>query len=150
MLKWNIISAALFKCFACCSYFRTLIVVSLLQLLCLTGSLYCDGALRTKGFSGEGVYGSSVIAIKTHTVNPLFTNMEKLPTRVASTTPVFGAAIFLVRNPRNAMIAEWHRERTKRKSNITVSNHFLYVDKSHFGKSVCCSKVCSNLSHCIS
>lgn len=96
------------------------------------GSRYCDGALRTNGFTGEGVYGPSVLAIKSHTINPLFTNM-KLPKRV-SNTPVFGAAIVLIRNPRNAMVAEWHREKSKRQSNVSVSNHFLYVGEEHFGK----------------
>ena len=97
------------------------------------GSLYCDAALRTKGFSGEGIHGPSVLVIKSHAVNPLFTNMENLPMRIPSMVPVFGAAIVLVRNPRHAMIAEWHREKTKRKSNKTVSNHFLYVGKEYFG-----------------
>lgn len=105
------------------------------------GSRYCDGALRTNGFTGEGVYGPSVIAIKFHTVNPLFTNMQKLPRRISTAVPVFGAALVLIRNPRNAMIAEWHRERTKRQSNRNVSNHFLYVGRESFGKFVVITSV---------
>lgn len=98
------------------------------------GSLYCDGALRTKGFTGEGVHGESVIAIKSHTVNPLFTNMKSLPKSIPSKTPVFGAALVLIRNPRGAMIAEWHRERTKRQTTRNVSNHVLFVGEEYFGK----------------
>lgn len=99
------------------------------------GSLYCDGALRTKGFTGEGVYGQSVIAIKSHSINPLFRNMEKLPKRTFNKAPIFGAAIVLIRNPRYALIAEWHRERTKRKTNVNTSNHILYTGREHFGRS---------------
>ena len=98
--------------------------------------MYCDGALRTKGFSGEGVHGPSVIAIKSHTVNPFFTAMDGLPRRIPNKAPVFGAALVLIRNPRNAMIAEWNRERTKRKSNVNVSNHILFVGREYFGKIV--------------
>ena len=104
------------------------------QLCSPLGSLYCDGALRTKGFTGEGVRGPSVIAIKSHTVNPLFTRMKKLPKRISTNTPVFGAALVLIRNPRNAIIAEWHRERTKRQTNRNISNHVLFVGKEYFGK----------------
>ena len=100
----------------------------------ILGSRYCDGALRTNGFNGEGVYGTSVSAIKFHSVNPLFTNMKNLPKRISNTSLIFGAGIILIRNPRDAMIAEWHRERTKRQSNRNVSNHFLYVGKEFFGK----------------
>lgn len=78
--------------------------------------------------------GQSVIAIKSHTINPLFTLMDNLPKRIPSNTPVFGAALVLIRNPRNAMIAEWHRERTKRQTNRNVSNHVLFVGEEYFGK----------------
>lgn len=96
--------------------------------------MYCDGALRTKGFTGEGTHGPSVIAIKSHSINPLFTHMKKLPKIVPMKVPVFGAAVLLIRNPRNALIAEWHRERTKRQSNRNISNHFLYVGEEFFGR----------------
>jgi hypothetical protein len=99
--------------------------------------LYCDGALRANGFTGEGVRGQSVLAVKSHATNPLFTGMEKLPKRISTRTPVFGAALILVRNPRNAIIAEWHRERTKRQTTRNVSNHILFVGEEYFGKAKC-------------
>lgn len=123
-----------------CSSYIWHVLSQLLDLLsyayfCIfVGSRYCDGSLRTNGFNGEGVYGPSVSAIKLHSINPLFTNMKHLPSRISNTLPVFGAAIILVRNPRDAMVAEWHRERTKRQTNRNVSNHFLYVGKEHFGE----------------
>lgn len=75
-----------------------------------------------------------MIAIKSHTVNPLFTHMDNLPKKIPSRTPVFGGALVLLRNPRSAMIAEWHRERTKRQTNRNVSNHILFIGVEHFGK----------------
>lgn len=59
---------------------------------------------------------------------------RKLPKRILNDAPVYGGAILLVRNPRRAMIAEWHRERSKRQVNSTVSNHYLYVGKEYFGE----------------
>ena len=38
------------------------------------GSVYCDVNLRSAGFNGEGVQSSSVIAVKTHSYEPLWLN----------------------------------------------------------------------------
>ena len=100
----------------------------------LVGALYCDGSLRTKGFTGEGVRGSSVLVVKDHGAGtPLFSN-NQLPKRILDDKPVYGGAILLVRNLRNSLIAEWHRERTKRQNSRTASNHFLYVGAENFGE----------------
>ena len=37
------------------------------------GSCFCDGALRTGGFDGEGIQSSSVVAIKSHSFTPFWT-----------------------------------------------------------------------------
>ena len=37
------------------------------------GSYFCDGALRTGGFDGEGIQSSSVVAIKSHSSTPFWT-----------------------------------------------------------------------------
>ena len=37
------------------------------------GSYFCDGALRTGGFDGEGIQSSSVVAIKSHLFTPFWT-----------------------------------------------------------------------------
>ena len=100
------------------------------------GALYCDGGLRTRGFTGEGIRGSSVLAVKDHGAGaPLFSN-SKLPRRILDDKPVYGGTILLVRNPRYSLIAEWHRERSKRQNSRTASNHFLYVGAENFGKCV--------------
>ena len=74
-----------------------------------------------------------MLAIKTHNHNPMFIK-SKLPRRILNSMPIYGAAILLIRNPRDALIAEWHRERTNRVSNGTNSNHVMHVGKEYFGK----------------
>ena len=37
------------------------------------GSYFCDGAIRTGGFDGEGIQSSSVVAIKSHSFTPFWT-----------------------------------------------------------------------------
>lgn len=94
-----------------------------------TGAIYCDGSLRTGGFTGEGIAGPSTLVVKTHGLNPRF------PTRRLRTDLLFyRAAIFLVRNPRDALVAEWNRERTKQMISNTRSNHYLSADWDQFGK----------------
>ena len=102
-------------------------------MLLISGSMYCDNVLRARGFTGEFIRGSSVIAVKVHGVKGLFTN-GKLPRRVFNRAPIFGAAILLVRDPKSALVAEWHRERTKRQTNASSSNHYLSVGKEFFSK----------------
>lgn len=98
------------------------------------GALYCDGGLRTKGFTGEGIRGSSVLVVKDHGAGtPLFTN-NKLPKRILDNKPVYGGTVLLVRNPKHCLIAEWHREKSKRQNNRTASNHFLHVGAEYFGE----------------
>ena len=97
------------------------------------GALYCDGSLRTKGFTGEGIRGPSALVIKAHSKNALFTN-NKLPRRILNDIPIYGGAILLVRDPRKALVAEWHRERSHRRATSNVSSHYLYVGKEYFGE----------------
>lgn len=102
-----------------------------------TGSLYCDTVLRARGFAGEYIRGPSVIAIKSHGVRALFTNGE-LPQRVNKNHPLYGAAVLLVRDPKSALVAEWHREKSKRQTNATSSNHYLAVGEEYFSKIKIC------------
>ena len=95
--------------------------------------MYCDNVLRARGFTGEFIKGPSVIAIKTHSKKALLTH-SKLPRRVFNHVPVYGAAILLVRDPMSALVSEWHRERTKRQTNATSSNHYLTVGEEYFRK----------------
>ena len=97
------------------------------------GALYCDRELRTRGFTGESIRGPNVIAIKTHNNKGRFTNGH-LPPRVYVGIPIYGAAILLVRDPKTALVAEWHRQRTRSQSNTTFSSHFLTVGEEYFSK----------------
>ena len=99
------------------------------------GAIYCDRELRARGFTGESIRGPSVIAIKTHNNKGRFTNGH-LPPRVYAGIPIFGAAILLVRDPKSALVAEWHRKRTRSQSNETSSSHFLAVGEEYFSKSL--------------
>ena len=102
-------------------------------MLLISGSMYCDNVLRARGFTGEFIRGSSSIAVKVHGIKGLFTN-GNLPQRIFNRTPIFGAAILLVRDPKSALVAEWHRERTKRQTNATSSNHYLSAGEEFFSK----------------
>ena len=99
----------------------------------IPGSLYCDNVLRARGFTGEFIRGPSVIAVKTHNTKGRFTHGE-LPPRILNRAPVFGAAILLVRDPKSALVAEWHREKTRCQTNATSSSHYLSAGEEFFSK----------------
>ena len=39
-----------------------------------------------------------------------------------------------MRDPKSALVAEWHRERTKRQTNATTSSHFLVAGEEYFSE----------------
>ena len=81
-----------------------------------TGFLFCDYVMRMKGFIGENVKSGSVLVVKTHTHEPQWFGVKyKQPKRFEA---YYGAAIFIVRNPYDALVAEWNRR---------VTNNFLIV-----------------------
>ena len=96
----------------------------------ITGGLYCDCGLRVGGFNGEGVQGSSVLVIKTHSHIFRFAGGHLFnPTKLH-----YGAAILLVRDPRGALVAEWNRERSARSVSPNISSHYKYVGEENFSK----------------
>ena len=66
-----------------------------------TGSYTCDMSLRYAGFTGEGVQSPNVAVVKTHQAVPNWGDV-KAPVR-------FSSAIVLVRNPLDALVADWNR-----------------------------------------
>ena len=105
--------------------------VALCHLLSIySGGLYCDCGLRTGGFTGEGVQGSSVLVMKTHNPKVQFVGGHFL----SNNGEPYGAAVLLIRDPRAALVAEWNREQSKSAISQKVSNHFTYVQKDYFGK----------------
>ena len=96
------------------------------------GSIYCDRTLREGGFCGEGLRGSSLVAIKTHDSSLQWRGGKKTD----STRPVFDKAILLIRNPFQANIAEWNRLVSKKHaSDQTGSSPVKYVaNEAFFGE----------------
>ncbi|CAH2094052.1 unnamed protein product [Euphydryas editha] len=62
----------------------------------VTGSVYMDYGLRMHGFPAENVTDGSVLVVKTHEAPPL--EVDK-----------FKSAILLIRNPRDAILADFNR-----------------------------------------
>ncbi|XP_068623422.1 WSCD family member AAEL009094 [Battus philenor] len=62
----------------------------------VTGSIYMDYGLRVHGFPAENVTDGTVLVVKTHEAPPLETDK-------------FKSAILLIRNPRDAILADFNR-----------------------------------------
>ncbi|KPJ12439.1 WSCD family member AGAP003962 [Papilio machaon] len=62
----------------------------------VTGSVYMDYNLRKHGFPAENISDGSVLVVKTHEYAP--SNLEQ-----------FESAVLLIRNPRDAILAEFNR-----------------------------------------
>ena len=73
-----------------------------------TGFCCCDPELRVLGFPGERITSGSVLVVKTHIVLPQWVGAKKALQWEGS----YGSAVFLVRNPARALIAEWNRRAT--------------------------------------
>ncbi|KAG7303723.1 hypothetical protein JYU34_012282 [Plutella xylostella] len=76
----------------------------------LTGSVYNDVGLRRNGFPAENVTNGSVLVVKTH----------YMPNDISS---YYKSAILLIRNPRDAILAEFNRR---------LQGHIGTVPKSAF------------------
>lgn len=64
----------------------------------LTGSIYNDKVLKMMGFPGENIQNSSVLAVKTHDYG-------------INETRKYQRAILILRNPKDALLAEFNRIR---------------------------------------
>ena len=82
-----------------------------------TGSQECDIVLKASGLLGEGVQSSNVLVVKTHN-----------PSDLIETTPKrhFKAAVVLVRNPFDAILAEYHR--------MVLWSHIRMLEPDHFSE----------------
>lgn len=102
-----------------------------------TGAFVCDISLRTRGFAGENIQSGSVLVVKTHRWSPWWTGedkpawMEGLHAEVA-----YSAAIVLVRNPFDALVAEWNREVANgfHTNTVTLGSHAETASPQWFGK----------------
>ena len=108
-----------------------------------TGAIYCDMSLRDRGFLGEKVQGGSVLVVKTHGSVSLWTgvNTKKFDKRTH-----FSSAIFIVRNPLDAMVAEWNRRVANnfRGRTVKLDSHVKSAGRQWFGKLVNPSVICKS------
>ena len=88
-----------------------------------TGFIYCDSIMRAEGFIGDNVKSGSVLVIKTHTIGPQWHGLKY-------TNPIdayYGSAVYILRNPHDAAIAEWNRRAT----NSILAKNRLPHNESH-------------------
>lgn len=93
-----------------------------------TGFTFCDISMRVKGFAGENIQSGAVLLVKTH-AEPHWSHRT-------SKSVHFGSAVFLVRNPLDAFVAEWNRRVANNFQGHTVSltSHVRSAGKEMFGK----------------
>ena len=101
-----------------------------------TGGIYCDPTLRRNGYPGECIRSGVVLVVKTHQTTPWWTGNHYKKSDASKYfaktwhIPVYSSAIFLMRNPFEALVAEWNRLQTLKLSD----NHVNSVGKEYFGK----------------
>ena len=97
-----------------------------------TGSIYCDGELRTHGFPGENIRSGSVLVTNTHKIFPKV-SLSTDPLCRVHCSASFTKAILVVRDPFMAIIAEWDRKSNKYDHFSTSSNQTVssLLDSSH-------------------
>ena len=96
-------------------------------LIC-TGFTFCDISMRVKGFAGENIQSGAVLVVKTHSIS----NWKQRKSK----GPYFESAIFLVRNPLDAFVAEWNRRVANnfRGQTISLTSHVKNAGEDMFGK----------------
>ena len=101
-----------------------------------TGAIYCDTTLRKSGFPGESLRSGITLVVKTHQTDPRWTGIKYDPSapfkyfQRLDHVPIYSAAILIVRNPFDALVAEWNREMTVNFSD----NHINHVGIEYFSK----------------
>ena len=75
-----------------------------------TGSVDCNVNLRRAGYAGENLWKSTaVLGVKITWVNPLWSGMNPgIPDM-----PAFDSAIYLLRNPFDAILEDWNQKQSK-------------------------------------
>ena len=120
-----------------------------------TGTIYCDTTLRRSGFPGESLRSGKTLVVKTHQTDPRWTGVYYPPGTVdkyfkkRADIPVYRSAIFVIRNPFHALVAEWSRQMTVNMS----GNHIITIGEKYYSKYVClpvyCVRVCVRACVCV-
>ena len=101
-----------------------------------TGAVYCDISLRAQGFVGEFVREASTLVVKTHQNEPMWLGVKQY--HLKFNQGVFGLAIFLVRNPFRALVAEWNRKVANnfRSRTVNFDTHIKNAGEEWFGECI--------------
>ena len=102
-----------------------------------TGFINCDGIMRSRGYVGESLKGGKVLVVKTHSLMPKWKGADN--TKALTADSSYGSAVFILRNPFNAAIAEWNRRTAqktlgKNNSSIVPERHTYVVPQELFSK----------------
>lgn len=110
-----------------------------------TGSMWCDPGLRASHFCGEGLRDVRLLAVKNHdpTIRWKGQRLQRRPGLSDHNKPEFEAAIFIHRNPSDAIVAEHNRAiasalweasvREGHRNKLKLSNHLLTFGEEYFG-----------------
>lgn len=101
-----------------------------------TGSIYCDPGLLEKGFAGENVQSGAALVVKSHMPKASWINDSS-----EGKYGEFGAIIFIIRNPFDALEAEMNRMVHSKLQGHPYSwkSHVMTAGDEWFGKSLACS-----------
>ena len=102
-----------------------------------TGFINCDAVMRSRGYVGESLKSGKVLVVKTHSLMPKWKGANNTKSLAADSS--YGSAVFILRNPFNAAIAEWNRRTAqevlgKSNSSITLARHTYVVPQELFSK----------------
>ena len=98
-----------------------------------TGYGLCDTEMRARGFLGEQIVSGKVLVVKTHSIIPQWVGERVRVSWEGS----YGSAVLLIRNPVQALIAEWNRIMTlemKKNGTQTNGSHINVVSEAIFGR----------------
>lgn len=103
-----------------------------------TGAVYCDVSLRGRGFAGEYVRSGTVLVVKTHQYSPIWVG-SNVGRGLVESEGRYAAAVFIVRNPFKALVAEWNRKVANDFNSHTVylDTHVKQVGEQWFGELEC-------------
>lgn len=101
-----------------------------------TGAVYCDISLRGKGFAGEHTRGGQALVVKTHSSSSEWVSAKSKMEVLKERSGLFGSAILLVRNPFDALVAEWNRKVANnfRDRTTVLDSHTKAAGQEWFGK----------------
>lgn len=102
-----------------------------------TGAVYCDFSLRVNGFAGEATRGGQALVVKTHSDFSEWKGGSEIEIRnLRALKGSFGAAILIVRNPFDALVAEWNRKIANKFETRTmvIDSHTKAFGPEWFGK----------------